>query len=594
MSSPAFRQIGPALSGDEPGYRVLIIDDNRAIHEDIRKILGGAAQEDTDLDATAAALFDGAVSSKGKFDLEIDSAFQGHEGLELVQQALAAERPYALAFVDVRMPPGWDGIETISRLWQVQPDLQVVICTAYSDYSWDEMITKLGQTDSLVILKKPFDNIEVLQLAHTLTHKWTLSRRLQSHLAGLDQMVACRTEELELANARLRQEMEDREAAQKQLRHAQKMEALGQFAAGVAHDFNNLLTVIQGYASMQLATPDLAPDMTDSLEQVALAADRASALTRQLLLFSRQQVAQPRLLDCSAVVGGLRQMLGRVISEEIELRCDLAADLPAVHADPGNLEQILMNLVVNARDAMPDGGRIVIRTGVEEIDAAHIARSPQAQPGSHVCLSVSDTGAGMSEETMSRIFEPFFTTKAAGQGTGLGLATVYGLVAQHGGWLELNSKLGEGTTFRIFLPASELPAEGGAEPVRPELRGGGETILVVEDERAVREIVSYILRQSGYAVLEASDGPEALSVWAQKGEEIDLLLTDVVMPNGLRGNQLADRLRTDRSDLRVLFSTGYDPDFAHSAAPLPARMSLLEKPYRPDTLVRAVRDCLDA
>jgi PAS domain S-box-containing protein len=708
-----------SLPTEERNQRILIIDDNRAIHEDVRKILGAPAKEDSELDAEAAALFDSDTDALTDAEFEIDSAFQGQEGLLMVEQAIEEGRPYAMAFVDVRMPPGWDGIETISRIWKKYPELQVVICTAYSDYSWADMIREVGKTDSLVILKKPFDNVEVLQLAHTLTQKWTLSHRLQCHLVGLDQIVARRTEELQTANARLRQEMEERAQAQrqlseseqrfarafqaspipmvilslatecyldvndaflaisgrqrleiightalelqlcpdpeahhdlllqlraglhvrdfecplqahpaglrecvisaeafplglemialiatldlteqrnleKQLRHAQKLEAVGQFAAGVAHDFNNMLTVIQGHASLQLAAANLDADMARSLEEVSAAAAHAAALTRQLLTFSRKQVVQPRALNLNDIVRNLREMLGRLIGEHIDLRCEFFDDLPAIHADQSNLEQIVVNLVVNARDAMPQGGRISLCTEWVEVGHAQASRNPQARAGHHICLSVSDTGTGMSAETLSCIFEPFFTTKEVGKGTGLGLATVYGIVAQHGGWIEVESALGAGSTFKLFLPGTEAPAESPDDLEIAHLRGGDETILVVEDEPAVRKIISHVLRHRGYEVLEACDGPEALHVWSEKGSEVDLLLTDIVMPNGLRGNLLADRLRTERADLKVIFSTGYSSDFGTHAAPLPNRINLLEKPYKPEVLVRAVRDCLDS
>jgi PAS domain S-box-containing protein len=702
----------------ERNQRILIIDDNAAIHEDVRKILGAPAQEDSSLDSEAAELFGVRADALTNVDFEIDSAFQGQEGLAKVQHALDEGRPYAMAFVDVRMPPGWDGIETISRIWKMYPELQVVICTAYSDYSWEEMIRKVGKTDSLVILKKPFDNVEVLQLAHTLTRKWTLSNRLQVHLEGLDKIVAARTQELQSANLRLRAEMEEREQAEKelsrseerfakafqaspipmaiqslmtdrfldvneaflnvtgyrrleiishtpaeldlcpdpeapmllrlqlneersvrsfecqmrtrsgeirdcvvsaeafelgdeavalvatqdvseqrklekQLRHSQKLEAVGQFAAGVAHDFNNMLTVIQGHASIHLAANNIEKDVADSLNQVSLAAERAAALTRQLLTFSRKQIVQPQVLDLNAIVSNLHDMLRRLIGEHIDLRCEFAENLPPIHADESNMEQIVVNLVVNARDAMPQGGYLLVRTESTEVSKAHLNRHPQARAGRFVCLSLTDTGCGMDAETLSHIFEPFFTTKEVGKGSGLGLATVYGIVSQQGGWIEVSSQVGQGTDVKIFLPVSEVDAVQAPSADAATLRGGDETILVVEDEPAVREIMTHVLRNHGYHVLEAADGPEAIGMWSEKGQDVDLLVTDIVMPNGLKGNVLADRLKADKASLKVIFSSGYSSDFATEAAPLDEQFSFLEKPYKPEVLVRAVRDCLD-
>ena len=714
MPDPSCLQIA-----GQRNQRILIIDDNAAIHDDVRKILGIPAREDTALDAEAADLFDSETDALTAVEFEIDSAFQGQEGLAMAQRALAEGRPYAMAFVDIRMPPGWDGVETISRIWKLYPELQIVICTAYSDYSWEEMIREIGRTDNLVILKKPFDNVEVLQLAHTLTQKWTLNHQLRNHLTSLDEVVARRTEELQAANFRLREEMEEREHAQKelvesearfarafqaspipmalqslaterfidvndafvsicglrrmeivartprelelcpdleaheqlfaqlrdgrsvrnfacplqsrvsgrrecvvsaetfavgtgmvslvatvditeqrdlekQLRHSQKLEAVGQFAAGVAHDFNNMLTVIQGHVSLQLAAKNLDEGMASSLEQVAMAAERAASLTRQLLAFSRKQVVQPRVLDLNAIMRSLREMLSRVIGEHIELCCEFGDKLPTVHADESNIAQIVMNLSVNARDAMPRGGRIVIRTEAVEIDVAHGMRHPQAYPGSFLRLSVTDNGTGMTAETLNHIFEPFFTTKEVGKGTGLGLATVYGIVAQHEGWIEVLSELGHGSSFQIYLPCHDHAPAPSMDDACADLRGGDETILVVEDEFAVREVITHILRGRGYEVLEASDGREALSVWSSQGGEVDLLLTDIVMPNGLRGNLLADRLQTEKKDLKVILSSGYTSDFGTEADPLSSRVNFLAKPYKPEVLVKAVRDCLDS
>jgi len=380
---------------------------------------------------------------------------------------------------------------------------------------------------------------------------------------------------------------------EKQLRHSQKLEAVGQFAAGVAHDFNNILTVIQGHTSLQLAARNIDADMANSLQQVSIAADRAASLTRQLLTFSRKQVVQPRVLDLNEVVRKLHDMLRRVIGEEIDLCCELSAGLPTIHADESSLEQIVMNLVVNARDAMPQGGRLAIRTAFVEVDIEHATRHPQALLGRFVRLSVADTGCGMSPDTLNHIFEPFFTTKEVGRGTGLGLATVYGIVAQQGGWIEVASQLDQGATFSLFLPGSEDSVEIPHAQEATDLRGGDETILVVEDERAVRDVITSVLRCRGYEVLEAADGLEALDIWALRGPEVDLLLTDIVMPKGLRGNLLAERLRKDRADLKVIFSSGYSSNFGTEAAPLPSRIHFLQKPYKPEVLIKAVRDCLD-
>jgi CheY-like chemotaxis protein len=312
-----------------------------------------------------------------------------------------------------------------------------------------------------------------------------------------------------------------------------------------------------------------------------------------LLAFSRKQIVQPRVLNLNSVVHGLQDMLARLIGSHIALECGLGAELPDVYADEANLEQIVVNLVVNARDAMPQGGRLAIRTSAADIDAVEAIRNPTARAGRFVCLSVKDTGCGMSPDTLSHIFEPFFTTKEVGKGTGLGLATVYGIVAQHEGWIDVASKLNHGTTVSVFLPGSDLKAEPTNRAGESELRGGTETILFVEDEPEVREIVVEILRQHGYEVVEAGDGIEAMTVWEQMGPKIDILVTDIVMPNGVAGNVLADRLRAEKPNLKVIYSSGYSEDFATGAALLNQGAKFLQKPYKLEGLLRAVRDCLD-
>jgi CheY-like chemotaxis protein len=367
---------------------------------------------------------------------------------------------------------------------------------------------------------------------------------------------------------------------------------VGQFASGVAHDFNNMLSVIQGYTSLSLAARGLDADVANSLQQVALAADRAAALTRQLLTFSRKQMVQPRVLNLNDTLRNLHGMLRRMIGEHIELSCEFGESLPSIFADESNIEQVVMNLVVNARDAMPHGGRLAIGTESATIDLAYVRRHPEARPGDFACLTISDTGCGMSPETLSHIFEPFFTTKEVGKGTGIGLATVYGIVSQLEGWIEVKSQIGQGTEFRILLPATAEKAEPAGAPDMENVYGGGERILLVEDERSVREIITAILNDHGYQVWGAADGPQALDLWREHRGAFDMLITDIVMPNGLKGNVLAGELQAEKADLKVIFSSGYSSNFGTESAPLPTGCSFLAKPYKPDVLVKAVRDCL--
>jgi two-component system, cell cycle sensor histidine kinase and response regulator CckA len=696
-------------------HRILIIDDNPSIHEDFRKVLGPAdATLAKELDAEEAALFGDKADASRPWSFHLDSAFQGQEGLEKVRTAFAKGEPYAVAFVDVRMPPGWDGIETITRIWKEFPDLQIVICTAYSDYSWDEISRSVGSTDQMLVLKKPFDNVEVLQMAHALAKKWQLTQMARRQMEELDALVNKRTVELRAANTRLTGEVAERTAAEEALRHseerfskafhsspvpmiiqradgkecldanvsfleliganreavvangmklwadeataeavreklearnvvrnlaatirtgtgetrevliaaenldlgnahyhllimqditdrvrlenelrqAQKMEAVGRLAAGVAHDFNNILTVILGNTSMQLRNPHLDEKLCASLQQVERAAERATALTRQLLAYSRKQIIQRRPLSLNDVVEQTVAMLRRLIGEHIALDMQLAADLPPIFADPSSVDQVIMNLALNARDAMLDGGKLTLATVQVEIDETARVRNPEAHLGPHICLAVKDTGNGMDAATVARIFEPFFTTKGPGKGTGMGLATVYGVLKQHGGWIEVESAPRRGTTVRVFFPLStdamEAEAAKPEEPFAGHVPDNAVTILVVEDEEMLREFVCDALSAAGYRVLSAANGRAALQIWAEHRNDIVLLLTDVVMPESISGRELAHTLVTDKPDLKVIFTSGYSAELIGTDFEREKQHAFLAKPYLPDRLAQTV------
>ncbi len=501
--------------------RILIVDDNPAIHDDFRKILGAKTPVQSRLANVEAALFGQNTATVERGSFRIESAFQGQEALALIQKAVEENDPFEMAFVDVRMPPGWDGVETLERIWEHVPDLQAVICTAYSDYSWDDMVRKFGYADNLVILKKPFETVEVLQLAHALTQKWALGRQAKLRMEDLDHMVQQRTGELVASNKKLHEEIEGRAKIQEalrlseerfskafktspipmaiqqcsdqrfldvnqgfieltgypaeqllehtdkelrllakgqeldasslfllmgrlrnqscvlrrgdgtfrqtlvstepldlggtpclivivedvteqlklesQLRQSQKMEVVGRMSAGIAHEFNNLLTVIQGDVGLLKSVKLDAAGVQALLDQIMQASLRAANLTRQLLAFSRKQVLQPKRLNISEVVQNMKKMLGRLISEKFQIQMRCPDELPAVLADEGGIEQILVNLVLNARDAMPSGGIIQIETGLVVLDENTVSKHPDARVGKFVCLTVSDQGCGMDE-----------------------------------------------------------------------------------------------------------------------------------------------------------------------------------------------------
>jgi two-component system, cell cycle sensor histidine kinase and response regulator CckA len=687
-------------------HRILVVDDNPAIHEDFRKILLGHQATNPALDAAEAILFDdpAATERQHRATFVIDSAHQGHEALEKVTQAMAEGRPYAVAFVDVRMPPGWDGIETISRLWEVAPGLQVVVCTAYSDYSWDKMTAKLGVSDNLVLLKKPFDNVEVLQLSHALTKKWVVTGQAQLRLEELERMVANRTKELEFAYSELRvseerfsqafrnspmpqaiqtlrahrfvdvnasflamtgfdrnevlgrtplelrlcidyearflaaardgrvvheaeatistrngelrqvllsleplslggephvllmmQDISDRLTLETQLRQSQKMEAIGQLAAGVAHDFNNLLTIIQGHASLHLDRPHLTRDINASLHQINGAAERAADLTRKLLTFSRRGMVRPKVLDLKETINAVGRMLRRLLGERIQLKNEFADGMPHILADATSIEQVLMNLTLNARDAMPDGGTITIGAEHITIPETGTSRHVDARAGSFIRLSVRDTGTGMDEPTRSRIFEPFFTTKGLNKGTGMGLATVYGIVKQHDGWIEVETKPGDGSTFSVFLPSTERPIEREPAPTfAASADDGNHTIFVVEDDAAVRSLVVEVLQSFNYNVIEAESGDMAISIWPNIRHKVDLLLTDMVMPGKANGLDVARHCQGDKPELNVIYTSGYSSELFDSNVNLQEGVNYLPKPYLSGKLTEIIQRALQA
>ncbi|GAC1616087.1 MAG: PocR ligand-binding domain-containing protein [Candidatus Acidiferrum sp.] len=389
------------------------------------------------------------------------------------------------------------------------------------------------------------------------------------------------------------QDISERHQLEEQLRQAQKMEAVGRLAGGIAHDFNNLLMVIKGHTELLLNVLAPSDHVTRKIEQIDRSADRAAALTRQLLAFSRMQVLNPQVLNLNVIVEEIGKLVLRLIGEDIELSIRKDADLGAVRADANQIEQIIMNLVVNARDAMPGGGRLLIETSNAEFDHSSGAAHSLMTPGRYVLLAVTDTGTGMDQETQAHIFEPFFTTKEKGKGTGLGLATVYGVVKQSGGFIWVYSELGKGTSFKVYLPRVEAVQDSPAPP-RPVLQipQGTETVLLAEDETDVRDIARQFLELGGYKVVEARDGADALRVAAEYPGKIDLLVTDMVMP-GITGRELASRLLQQHKGIRVIFMSGYSEHVASQSADVTSAMRLLTKPFSRGSLLRAVREILD-
>jgi signal transduction histidine kinase/ligand-binding sensor domain-containing protein/CheY-like chemotaxis protein len=420
-------------------------------------------------------------------------------------------------------------------------------------------------------------------------------REMQAAQELLEAKVEARTVELEAQKQHLEREIEERKKLEEQFLQAQKMEAIGRLAGGIAHDFNNILTVINGNASLLLLNgqPN-SVEISDRSQQIVEAAERAANLTRQLLMFSRKQVIQLTRLDLNEVVARMTKLLQRILGEDVSLVSNYAAGLPAIQADTGMIEQILLNLAVNSRDAMPHGGQLTVTTGTETLAPKPAGQNSGAPAGLCVRLTVTDTGSGITPENLPHIFEPFFTTKEIGKGTGLGLATVYGIIKQHQGWIEVESTVGKGSTFRIYFPAmAGATTEKKSGPTTSTLPRGTETILVVEDELIVRLTVCNLLQRFGYTVLPAESGAEAIKVWQKHKDRIQLLLTDIVMPGNMPGYELARQLLAEKPQLKIIYTSGYSEDLADKRVTLMEGVNFLQKPYAPQQLAEALRKTLD-
>lgn len=566
--------------------RILVIDDNRAIHDDFRKIFcpdGGT------IDAAEAEFFSEAPVSNAHPVFDIDSAYQGEEGIAALKLAVEQGRPYAMAFVDVRMPPGIDGIETIARLWQISSELQVVVCTAHSDYSWQEMVARLGNRDRLLVLKKPFAAIEALQLASALTEKWELTRQAKERLTETERIVAERTAELQDTNGKLRAEIQHRELVEAQLLRAQRLESIGTLASGIAHDLNNMLGPILMGAQL-LHDGSLDPKDEPIIATIEENAQRAADVVKQVLTFARGMEGERAPLDVSHLIRDMRKIMGETFPKTITLRVECNKGLAPVNGDATQLHQVLLNLCVNARDAMPDGGALTIEASNFEVDQNYASMTPEAHTGRYVLVRVSDTGCGIPREVLDKIFDPFFTTKPIGKGTGLGLSTVAGIVRGHGGFINVSSHLGKGTVFEIFLPASTDCASLDPSPApKSAPRGHGELVLIVDDESTVREVTATILRENGYQTLLAADGSEALSIYAERTGEINAVLTDLIMPF-VDGVALCRALRKMDPVVKLIASTGEETRRAELNS-LHVQ-GFLSKPFGTETLLVTLREAL--
>ena len=677
-------------------HRILIIDDNPAIHEDFRKVLGGSAQGDPAYTAARDSLFGPAAESRPQARFEMDSADQGALGVERAREALRAGRPYALAFVDVRMPPGLDGLETIGRLWEVDPDLQIVLCTAYSDYSWAEIQGQVRQYDNLVILKKPFDNIEVMQLAHAMTAKWQLSQDIRRQMETLDELVHQRTREVLAANEGLRREIGERTAAEQQLRaseaqnralisaipdlifsnhkdgeflscHAsdprqlilppeaflfrkphevlpapladqfvsayqsalgsgamqeftyalpiqgeerhfearvvpctedsvitivrditgrkqaegrqrqlqdqlaqsQKMESLGLLAGGVAHDMNNVLAAILLTASVSAEMEPAGSRAASAFENISKAAVRGGDMVKGLLNLARQNPAREELLDLNAIISEEVQLLEHTTLARIQVETHLAQDLLPIRGDASALAHTFMNLFVNSLDAMPEHGRLSVRT--RNLD------------GGWIEALVEDSGTGMTREVLARATEPFFTTKTMGKGTGLGLSMAYSTVKAHGGRFELQSRPGQGTRVGMRFPACAAGfQEPESGPLSREPAPGGLSVFLVDDDELIQISMKMSLETMGHTVTMAPSGEEALAR-LEAGLRPDVIILDMNMP-GIGGGGTLPLLRQHYPTVPVLLATGRVDQTVLKLLQAHPQVTLMAKPFSQEKL----------
>ena len=577
--------------------RILLVDDNPAIHQDFLKILAQNRHERDALFTQDEKIIFGDSHPEHSFkDFEVDSAYQGQEAMAMLERSIQENRPYALAFVDIRMPPGWDGLETIVHLWRVCPDLQIVICTAYSDFSWNDINLRFGHSDKLLILKKPFDNIEVLQLAHTLSEKWLLTNQVKKQLADLDHLVSIRTAELQNVNEQLKFQMDNQKRLEEQVRQKHKVEAVGRLSAGIAHEFNNILMIITGFVDVLRADLRFDRETKELLNGIKDASTRASRLVQQLLAFGGKQFLRPQALHIRDILKSLSSILNRTLEDKVKLIFNEAPDAPMIWGDPGLLSQVIMNLVLNACDAMPNGGKIIIETRLTEI--TDNTRHPEIRSGRFLLLKFQDTGIGIKPEDLSHIFEPFFTTKEMGKRVGMGLAETLGIVKQHAGWIDVQSSPGQGTIFHLYFPALTTPQETVSKsivdkPVLPSpVVKTQHTILVVDDEPMLRKMIRFLLKKEEYNLIEAGSAEEAITIWPKIRDTVDLLLTDMVMP-GMHGGELAKFLLQDKPELKIIYCTGFSPELLGGDVSLREGDFYLQKPNLGSDLHKLVRQCLN-
>ena len=576
--------------------KILVVDDNPDIHSDFEAIL--IPEESAgNLDRLEAEIFGASPKpSSPTHQYLLSFALQGRQALEMVDAALEQDDPFHLAFVDMRMPPGWNGLETIERIWRSDPDLQVVLCTAYSDYSWEEIEQRLHRTDNLLILKKPFDVSEVVQMASTLTRKWILLKTAQMKQAELERLVDERTRELQDANLQLEAEVRERRRLQKQLIRSQKMEAIGTLAAGVAHDLNNILAGIVSYPDLLLLQVDPQSMLYRQLQLIQKTGYKAAAIVQDMLTLGRRAVISQDEIDLEIVVNDFLQSpewtKTKSFHPKVRIQTRIESGLFCLVGSEVQITKALMNLVSNAAEAMPEGGAINIELFRRKLEEP-LAGYDSIPAGNYIVLSVADTGDGIDAIDLEHIFEPFYTKKKMGcSGTGLGLAVVWGAVRDHNGYIDLKSSKKKGTCFELYFPDTgiECVARPDDESVQTPVAANTHRILVVDDVVEQREIAVEMLKTLGYDALAVDSGEAALAYLEQQA--VDLLLLDMVMDPGIDGLETYKRVLKINPDQKAIIASGFSKTERVLEALSLGASHFLNKPYRLQHLAETIKAAL--
>jgi signal transduction histidine kinase len=571
--------------------RILAVDDEETILELYRGFFRPVATEtasSAELRALQTKLFGGQpVSAPGLiFDLVLNR--QGDEAIETVRSALAEGAPFAVVFLDVRMPPGPDGVTTAEAIRALDPDIEIVIVTGYSDVHPHRISQRVPPQDKLFYLQKPVHALEIQQLAAALSAKWRAEHKIAAHTAELVRL----NQQLRQDIAARQQAEADKERLQAQLRHKQKMEALGTLAGGVAHDFNNILTAIIGYTELSQLRHNI-PAVGGYLEQVLQASRRGERLIRQIMTFSRRSEQIKRPIEIGSVVKECLELLRALLPAEITIEQEIEPDTGYILADPDQIHQVVMNLGINAGHAMREqGGTMTVSLSRIDLDAGDHADGLALAPGIYLELTVRDTGHGIDPAIQERLFEPFFTTKERGEGTGMGLAVVHGIVQDHKGVITVDSAPGAGATFRVRLPRVDSELDLAVEPIATELAGGSEGILLVDDEQQLVNLGVEVLQDLGYQVVGTSDPCQALEELRREPHRFDVVITDMSMPK-LSGLALTREIRRIRPDVPVILTTGYLEESFAEMVKVHGISDLLKKPFSVHDISQMIRKVLD-